>query len=100
MYVQSYACSSKVCGDCIKEADEVIEAYVRNLYAQFGGSLKILSDNGSEFKNAIFTKVAKVLGIKLIHSYHYYLQGMAKKSLSQLPKIMLTETCKSICRVG
>ena len=37
-----------------KTADEVIHAYLKNVYAQYGGSQKILSDNGSEFKNKLF----------------------------------------------
>ena len=34
-----------------KTAVEVIKAYLDNIYARCGGSLKILSDNGTEFKN-------------------------------------------------
>ena len=34
-----------------KTAEEVIQAYIDNVYSKFGGSLKILSDNGTEFKN-------------------------------------------------
>ena len=34
-----------------KMAKTVLKAYIDNVYCQFGGSLKILSDNGSEFKN-------------------------------------------------
>ena len=45
-----------------KTAEEVIQAYIDNVYSKFGGSLKILSDNGTEFKNKIFEQVAKVLG--------------------------------------
>ena len=33
-----------------KTAAEVVKACVDNVYAKFGGSLKILSDNGIEFK--------------------------------------------------
>ena len=33
------------------------------MYSKFGGSLKILSDNGTEFKNKIFEHVAKELGV-------------------------------------
>ena len=36
-----------------------VTAYVDNVYAKFGGSKKILSDNGTEFKNQLFEKVAK-----------------------------------------
>ena len=39
-------------------------AYVDNVYAKFGGSKKILSDNGTEFKNQLFEKVAKELGVE------------------------------------
>ena len=37
-----------------KQASEVVQAYIDNVYAKFGGSLKILSDNGAEFKNQLF----------------------------------------------
>ena len=47
-----------------KQASEVIQAYIDNVYAKFGGSLKILSDNGTEFKNHLFEHVAKELGVK------------------------------------
>ena len=32
-----------------KQASEVLQAYIDNVYAKFSGSLKILSDNGTEF---------------------------------------------------
>ena len=44
-----------------KTAEEVLQAYIDNMYSKFGGSLKILSDNGTEFKNKIFEQVAKEL---------------------------------------
>ena len=47
-----------------KQANEVLQAYINNIYAKFGGSLKILSDNGTEFKNQLFEKIAKELGVK------------------------------------
>ena len=46
-----------------KTAEEVLQAYIDNVYSKFGGSLKILSDNGTEFKNKIFEQVAKELGV-------------------------------------
>ena len=46
-----------------KTAEEVLQAYVDNMYSKFGGSMKILSDNGTEFKNKIFEQVAKELGV-------------------------------------
>ena len=47
-----------------KQASEVLQAYIDNIYAKFGGSLKILSDNGTELKNQLFEKIAKELGVK------------------------------------
>ena len=47
-----------------KQANEVLQVYIDNVYAKFGGSLKILSDNGTEFKKQLFEKVAKELGVK------------------------------------
>ena len=46
-----------------KTAEEVIQAYIDNIYLKFGGSIKILSDNGTKFKNKIFEQVAKELGV-------------------------------------
>ena len=36
----------------MKTAEEVLQAYLQNLYSKFGGSEKILSDNGTEFKTS------------------------------------------------
>ena len=46
-----------------KTAEEVVRAYVTHVYAVFGPSQKILSDNGTEFKNKLFDQVAKQLGV-------------------------------------
>ena len=45
-------------------AEEVIQAYIDHVYSKFGGSLKMLSDNGTEFKNKIFEQAAKELGVE------------------------------------
>ena len=47
----------------LKTAEEVLQVYVDNVYSKFGGSMKILSDNGTEFKNKIFEQVTKELGV-------------------------------------
>ena len=47
-----------------KTAEEVTQAYIDHVYSRFGGALKILSDNGTEFKNKIFEQVAKELGVE------------------------------------
>ena len=47
-----------------KAAEEVTRAYIDNVCSKFGGSLKILSDNGTEFMNKVFEQVAKELGVE------------------------------------
>ena len=42
-----------------KTAEEVLQTYINNMYSKFGESMKILSDNGTEFKNKIFEQVAR-----------------------------------------
>ena len=44
-----------------KAAEEVIQAYIDNVYCKFGGSLKMLSDNGMEFKNKSLNKYPRNL---------------------------------------
>ena len=47
-----------------KTSEEVIQTYIDNVYAKFGGSLKILSDNGTELKNKLFEQIAKELDVE------------------------------------
>ena len=42
-----------------KQASEVLQAYIDNIYAKFEGSLKILSDNGTEFKNHFLKRLLR-----------------------------------------
>ena len=77
-------------------AGEVLQAYVDNLYSKFGRSIKILSDNGTEFKNMIFEQEAKELGVvyKLytppyhpasngrIEGFHTFLKACTLKHIS------------------
>ena len=44
-----------------KTSEEVIQAYIDNVYSKFGGSLKMLSDNGTEFKNKMLKKYPRNL---------------------------------------
>ena len=56
-----------------KTTEEVIQAYIDNVYSKFGGSLKRLSDNGTEFKNKMFEEISKELGLEYklyIPPYH------------------------------
>ena len=55
-----------------KKATDVARAYMQHVYCILGGSTKILTDNGTEFKNEIFREVLQMLGTeKLIHSPPY-----------------------------
>ena len=45
-----------------KKAETVPKAYMD--YCKYGGSLKILSDNGTEFKNKLMEEVSKELGVE------------------------------------
>ena len=79
-----------------KTAEEVLQVYIDNVSSKFGGSLKILSENGTEFKNKIFEQVAKELGVvyKLytppyhpasngkIEGFHAFLKACISKHVS------------------
>ena len=43
---------------------KVVQAYLHHVYTKFGGSEKILSDNGTEFKNKLFEEVADQPGVE------------------------------------
>ena len=50
-----------------------------DFYSNFGGSIKILTDNGTEFKNKLFKKVVNKLGTEFsIHSPPYRPQSNGK----------------------
>ena len=62
-----------------KTAEEVVKAYMDHIYCNFGGSIKILTDNGTEFKNKLFKEVINKLGTKFsIHSPPYRPQSNGK----------------------
>ena len=61
-------------------AKDIVDAYMKEVYYKYGGSRKILSDNGTEFKNELFTTAVKKLGVEhkiysgrfllsVVHSY-------------------------------
>ena len=45
-----------------KKAAEVSRAYLQHVYSVLGGSTKILTDNGTEFKNEVFKEMLQKLG--------------------------------------
>ena len=46
-----------------KSSEEFI-AYIDNVYSKFGGSLKMVSDIGTKFKNKMFEQISKELGLE------------------------------------
>ena len=55
-----------------KKASDVARAYMQHVYSILGGSTKILTNNGTEFKNEVFKEMLQTLGKeKLIHSPPY-----------------------------
>ena len=54
-----------------KTAEEVAKAYLDHIYSLFGGSVKILTDNGKEFKNKLFKKVITKLGTESPYIHHH-----------------------------
>ena len=79
-----------------KTTGEVKQAYIDNVYSKFGGSLKMLSDNGTEFKNKMFEQISKELGLEYklytppyhpssnarIESFYAFLKACIAKHLS------------------
>ena len=55
-----------------KKAEEIVQVHLNEVYYRFGGSRKILSDNGTEFKNNMFGEVSKKLGCEVrVYSLPY-----------------------------
>ena len=60
-------------------ADEVAKAYLDHIYSLFGGSVKIMMDNGTEFKNKLFKEVIEKLDTEFsIYSPLYRPQSSGK----------------------
>ena len=54
-----------------KSAETVMSTYLKDIYCRLGGSRKILSDNGSEFKNLLYSEVMTQLQCKHMYSFPY-----------------------------
>ena len=80
-----------------KTAQEIVKAYMNEVYYHYGGSRKILSDNGTEFKNELVTEVAQKLGVQhkiysppfhpqsngRIEGFHQFLKACLAKHLTK-----------------
>ena len=74
-----------------KTAEEVTKAYLDHIYSNFGGSVKISMDNGTEFKNKLFKEVVEKLGTEFsIHSPPYRPQSNGKiEGFHRFPKMCI-----------
>ena len=80
-----------------KSVPVIVQAYLKNVHHLFGPSRKILSNNGSEFKNQLFETIAQELGIehkvysppfhpqsnRQIEGFHTFLKACLAKHVSQ-----------------
>ena len=77
-----------------KQAEDVIRAYIDHIYCTFSPSRKILTDNGTEFKNKLWTEVFEKLKIEQkftpiyspqcnsrIEGFHKFLKATIAKQL-------------------
>ena len=54
-----------------KTAEEVAKTYLDHIYSLFGGSVKIMTDNGTEFKNKLFKEVVSKLDTEFPSIHHH-----------------------------
>ena len=85
-----------------KAAEEVIQAYIDNVYSKFGGSLKMLSNNGTQFKNKIFEQVAKELELeyKLYTPPYHRASNGGIEGFHTFLKACIAKTCSPTIRMG
>ena len=88
-----------------KTVNAILKAYLKHVHHVFGPSRKILSNNGTEFKNDLFDRVAKELGVEhkvysppyhpqsnvAIEGFHLFLKACMAKHIS--PGLEWDEVC-------
>ena len=78
-----------------KSADTITKAFIRHYLPRHMCPRFILSDNGTEFKNQIFDKVTKDLGIERIFSAPYHPQSNGK--LETFHKFLKPTLKENVC---
>ena len=61
-----------------KSAETIVKVYMDHFYSVFGRSSRMLTDNGSEFRNDMFDEVCDKPGIKRVYSPVYTPQSNGK----------------------
>ena len=78
-----------------KSAGDIVKAYINKAYCQFGGSQKVLTNNGTEFKNKLMDVCAQLdvehkiysppyrpQSNRRIESFHYFLKACISKHVT------------------
>ena len=75
-----------------KSAENVIQSYLSGILAHKAGTVVILCDNSTEFKNEVLNEVYDKLGIKMLFSILFHQQGNAKvENVHNFLKLTLTK---------
>ena len=77
-----------------KEAETVVQAYLKNIYSLFRGSKVLISVNDMEFKNSLFARVCKLLNMTQYFITTYLpSSNLVERHHSSLKKC-ITKFCK------
>ena len=83
-----------------KMAEEVTKAYLDHIYSNFGGSVKIMMDNGTEFKNKLFKEVIEKLGTEFsIHLPPQATKQWEDRGIPQVPENVYQQTHQPCIRM-
>ena len=80
-----------------KHAEDVIKAYIDHICCTFGPSRKILTDNGTEFKNKLWTEVFEKLRI---HTYLFTTVQRQNRRIPQVPQSHNSKTTGNLHGMG
>ena len=71
-----------------KSAEEIVTAWRNHIAFLFGVCRKLLMDNGTEFKNDLFSRVAEQLGVEKksihLHTGHNQMVGLRNLNSSKV----------------
>ena len=70
----------------MRNLHSIVQSYLSSPLANKGGSVAILSDNGTEFKNKVLNEVCYKLDIERLFSNPFHPQGNAKMEMYTISK--------------
>ena len=79
-----------------KEAETVVQAYLKNTYSLFGRSKVLISDNGTEFRNSLFARVCGVLNM----TQHFITAYLPSSNLVERHHSSLKKCITRFCKKG